>query len=191
MTLYKGKYRIESTRLEGWDYSKNGYYFVTICTRNGECLLGKVVDGVMQLSTAGKIVEEEWCKTEQIRNKVTLDKWIIMPNHLHGIVIINTDVETPRRGVSDIPNGGKAISQHNETFRQGRLKSGSLGAIIGQFKSICTKRILTAGHNFAWQSRFYDHIIRNEKTLDKIREYIVNNPLKWELDKDNPVNLYM
>ena len=74
---------------------------------------------------------------------------------------------------------------------QGKIKPGSLGAIIGQFKAQCKKRAIVAGYNFSWQSGFYDHIIRNEKSLNKIREYIINNPLKWELDKNNPANLFM
>ena len=86
MTLYKGKYRIESTRLEGWDYSRNGCYFVTVCTQNNECLFGDVPDGIMQLTLIGEIVVDEWQKTTQIRNNVVLDKWVVMPNHLHGII---------------------------------------------------------------------------------------------------------
>jgi putative transposase len=103
MTLYKDKYRAESARLKGWDYSVAGYYFVTICTRDRECWLGEVVDDVMRLSPVGKIVAEEWQKTAQIRKYVTLDEWVIMPNHLHGIVIISDEMpqqETPHRGVS-------------------------------------------------------------------------------------------
>ena len=74
---------------------------------------------------------------------------------------------------------------------QGKMKSDSLGAVIGQFKTQCKKRTIATGHNFSWQTRFYDHIIRNEKSLNKIREYIINNPLKWEMDKENLANLFM
>ncbi len=99
-----------------------------------------------------------------------------MPNHIHGIIIIkNQPVETFRRNVSTP-----------------RLKSDSLGAIIGQFKSVCTKRIWKAGFsNFGWQTRSYDHIIREQISLENIRQYIVNNPMKWELDRHNDTNLYM
>jgi hypothetical protein len=87
--LFKDRYRSESARMKGWDYASTGYYFVTICTRGRECWLGNVVDGVMDLSSAGVIVAEEWQKTESIRENVALDEWVIMPNHIHGIIVIN------------------------------------------------------------------------------------------------------
>jgi REP element-mobilizing transposase RayT len=102
MTLYKKKYRIESTRLKDWDYSRDGYYFVTICTQDKKCFFGDVIDEKVQLSAIGEIVADEWQKTPQIRKNVSLDTWIIMPNHVHGIIVINNDVETPRWGVSRI-----------------------------------------------------------------------------------------
>jgi len=176
MTVFKGKYRIESTRLSGWDYTSAGWYFVTICTRNSVCSFGDIIDGNMYLSPIGEIVAEEWQKTPHIRPNVMLDEWVTMPNHLHGIIVI-APVETARWAVST-------------TRTPPRLKAGSLGAIIGQIKSVCTKRIWAAGYTgFAWQTRFYDHIIRNETSLNRIRRYIVNNPAKWEEDKYNPANL--
>lgn len=132
----------------------------------------------MYLSAMGEIAAEEWYKTAQIRPNVELDEWIVMPNHIHGIIIIkNQPVET-------------------ETFHRNvstpRLKSDSLGAIVGQFKSVCTKRIREAGfYSFGWQTRFHDHIIREQLSLENIRKYIVNNPSKWELDRHNDTNLYM
>jgi len=175
MTKFRDRYRIESTRLPGWDYAGAGWYFVTLCTKNRICFFGDVIDGVMHLSPIGEILAEEWQKTPQIRPKVRLDEWVIMPNHLHGIIVIEpVVVETPRRGVSTAS----------------RLKAGSLGAIIGQIKSICTKRIWAAGYtDFAWQARFYDHIIRDESSLVRIREYIVNNPAKWQEDRYYAGNL--
>jgi REP element-mobilizing transposase RayT len=178
--LFKGKYRIESGRLRGWDYSSPGWYFITVCTKGLRCFLGDVVDNQVHLSSVGRIVTEEWQKTARIRPRVKLDDWVVMPNHLHGIIILEEsrdvqgDVETPRRGVSTLPV----------------LKSNSLGSIIGQFKSACTKRIRKAGvQEFAWQSRFYDHIIRDESSLREVRQYIANNPMKWELDRNNPTHL--
>jgi len=168
MTLYKDKYRIESTRLKGWDYSSSGYYFVTICTKDRKCFWGKVIDGKIQLSRLGQIVAEEWTKTAEIHNNVDLDIWGIMPNHIHGILIIknNNVVETTHRVVSTT------------------LKPNSLGSIIGQFKSITTKRIRKLGYtDFGWQSIFHDHIIRNDISLHNIRQYIFKNPLKWQSDK--------
>ena len=152
---------------------------VTICTKDRRCVFGTVEKEFVRLSTAGTIITEEWLKTPQVRSDAALDEWVVMPNHLHGIIVMLDWVhppETPQRGVST---------------KQSK-KSHSLGTIIGQFKSACTKRIGATGFNdFAWQPLSFDHIIRNEKELDSIREYIVNNPLKWELEKDNPENLYM
>ena len=121
-----------------------------------------------------------------IRRNVTLDHYVVMPNHLHGIIIIvespQSDrisgpavVETSRRDVSTVPSG---------------VQSGSLGAIIGQIKSVCTKRIWASGsRDFAWQPRFYDHIIRDEPSLNRIRQYVVDNPARWGEDRYNPAKL--
>jgi REP-associated tyrosine transposase len=179
MTLFKNKYRVESTRLKGWNYTAAGWYFITVCTRNRESFFGEVKNGEMHLSAIGDIVAEEWKKTAIIRPHVELDEWVVMPNHLHGILIIKSGVdpvETPRRGIST----------------GSQLKSGSVGAIIGQFKSVCTKRIwATKSKSFNWQSRFYDHIIRDERAFKNIRQYIVNNPAKWERDQENRGNLWI
>lgn len=155
----------------------------------------------MQLSPVGKIVAEQWQKTAQIRCYIELDEWVIMPNHLHGIIIIKNQplpplVETHWWGVSQ-----QAIFHPEKTFQRNvsttkttksRLKPKSLGSIIGQIKTACTKRIWEAGYDdFEWQDRFYDHIIQDDESLHNIRQYIINNPLKWELDKNNPANLYM
>jgi putative transposase len=185
MTKFKGRYRVESTRLRGWNYAGAGAYFVTICTRDRAPFFGDVVDGDVILSPIGQIVADEWQKTPKIRPYVSLDEWIIMPNHVHGIIIITVEtprpVETPRRGVSTTTANPKP-----------RLQAGSLGAIIGQIKSTCTKRIRAAGFaDFAWQTRFYDHIVRDEPALQRIREYIAGNPARWEEDRNNPPNLYM
>ncbi len=164
---FKSKYRIDSARFRSWDYTSPGLYFVTLCTKHWENLFGDVNCGELCLSDAGRIVSEEWMKTEIIRSNIRLDEWIIMPNHIHGIIVIEeriiNAVETPRRGVST------------------KWKPGTLGAIINQFKSISTKRIRRSGTTaFAWQPRFYDHIIRNEDALSHVRTYIQNNPMKWE-----------
>ncbi len=164
---FKNRYRIESARLRSWDYSSPGWYFVPVCTKNKENFFCDVIDGELYLSEAGRIVSEEWMKTAVLRSNIMLDEWIIMPNHIHGILVITErmpSVKTPRRGV----------------FTISKWEHGTLGAIINQFKSISTKRIRRAGITaFAWQPRFCDHIIRNEVALSRIRTYIQNNPQKW------------
>jgi REP element-mobilizing transposase RayT len=171
MTLFKNKYRIESTRLKNWNYASAGWHFITICTKNRELFFGDVKTGDMVLSATGEIVSEEWLKAEEIRSNVDLDEWIVMPNHVHGIIVLTHTIASTSKG---------------------KLKANSASSIIGQFKSACTKRIWASGLNsFDWQPRFYDEIIRSKTQLTNIRQYIANNPLKWELDKDNPASLWM
>jgi len=137
-------------------------------------VLGEIVEGSMALSPAGLIVEEEWRRRTIVRQHVELDEFVMMPNHLHGILVIN---EGPKK------------TSHRDVSTKTSLRSQSLGAIIGQFKSVCTKRIRGCGFSpFAWQARFYEHIIRDERSLGSIRQYIADNPAKWELDADNPEN---
>jgi len=168
------RYRSDSIRLPWWDYSQAGWYFVTVCTNKRQCVLGEIVEGSVVLSPVGLIVEEEWRRTATVRPNVSLDEFVMMPNHLHGILVIN---EGPKK------------TSHRDVSTKPNLKSNSLGAIIGQFKSVCTKRIRGAGFlQFYWQQRFYEHIIRDERSLESIRQYIVDNPGKWDLDDDNPKN---
>ncbi len=167
-------YRSQSIRLPGWDYSQAGWYFVTVCTQDRQCVLGDMVEGSVVLSPVGKIVEEEWWRTAVVRPHVRLDEFVVMPNHLHGILVINE---------------GQGKTSHRDVSTKSRLIPQSLGAIIGQFKSVCTKRIRGDGFpQFSWQVRFYEHVIRDERSLGSIRQYIVDNPAKWELDEDNPEN---
>ncbi len=155
MTLFRDKYHVGSARLQSCDYTRTARYFVTLCTKDRACCLGDVVEAEVVLSHIGRIVTEEWKKTPLVRPNIELGAWQIMPNHLHGILAIK-DTETAHRKVSETPRRGVS------TAIRPRLKAGSLGSIIGQFKSACTKRILAAGFcDFAWQTRFYDHIIRN------------------------------
>ena len=200
MDLYKNRYRIQSTRLKEWDYSSDGYYFVTICTKDQEFFFGNIVDGRIKLSAIGEIAKEYWLEIPQHFQNVKLDEFVIMPNHVHGIVIIENDKNkncrdsiNKQRGKDDIncrdginavsTGGGKIPRTHNPM-----LSKNSLSKIIRWYKGRCTFEINRIQNKlyFAWQSRFYEHIIRNEESLLKIREYIHNNPLKWDIDENNP-----
>jgi REP element-mobilizing transposase RayT len=166
-----------SIRLTGYDYTQPGAYFVTICTQDRACLSGEVVDGVMVLNAIGQIVDDEWRLSATLRNEIELDECVVMPNHVHGIVVI----DTTRRGDRPV-----APTTHGVTCGP---KPRSLGAFIAGFKSTVTKRINemrnTPGVS-VWQRNYYEHIIRNDESLNSIREYIINNPLQWELDRENP-----
>ncbi len=174
MTLFENKYRVESARLKGWNYSSAGFYYVTICTKNRECYLGEIVDGVMHLSEIGGVVLDEWRRTEKIRPGVILDAFMIMPNHLHGIV-----------GIKNDNVGAQNVETHcNASLRDANINN--LSNVIRGFKSTTTKYVHeNITPEFAWQARFHDHIIRDERSLHQIREYILVNPLKWDFDRNN------
>jgi REP element-mobilizing transposase RayT len=167
-----------SIRLNEYDYSQPGWYYITICTDNKISLFGQISNGKMILNEYGKIVEEEWLKTKKIRKNVDLDYYCIMPNHIHGIIIIEYQIQN---------TGGRDPVHVGATRRVApTLQPDSLGSIIGQFKSVSTKQInkinITTGKSI-WQRNYYEHIIRNETDLYYIRNYIQNNPLKWEMDE--------
>lgn len=157
--------------MQGWDYGTPGYYFVTICTLNRVRWFGEIEGDHLIPTKIGEIAKYELEKTPKIRVNANLDCWVIMPNHIHVVLIIlepGEPVETPRRGVSTARN----------------WRPGTLGVIVNQYKSMCTRRIRMLGYvDFAWQARYYDHIIRNEKSLDHIRSYINENPSKWSEDE--------
>jgi len=169
------KHHRRSIRLPEYDYSQPGGYYITILTHNRECLFGDVVDGKMVLNDAGKIVRDEWLKTAEIRTEIELDEFIVMPNHVHGIIFI---VDGYRRG--DPPVAPTKPGP----------KPKSIGSIMAGFKSAVTKRInqmRNTSEFTVWQRNYWEHIIRDEHDLNRIREYIINNPLRWELDNDNPM----
>jgi REP element-mobilizing transposase RayT len=154
--------------LKGYDYSQPGGYYVTIVTQNRECLFGDIVDGKMILNEYGLIVETVWNDLPNHYNHIKLNEYVIMPNHVHGIVIIN-----------DVGAGFKPAP----TIKHG------LPEIIRGFKTFSARRINkyrnTPGQKL-WQRNYWEHVIRDENELNRIREYIMNNPLQWELDEENP-----
>lgn len=190
------QYRSETTRLKNWDYGQSGWYFITICTKNREHFFGKIINGKMELSEIGEIVKQEWIKTPNIRSDMNLelDEFIIMPNHFHAIIIIgdnkyNKNVETQciasnsneqNLSVSLKSTPSMASLRTNNKFGP---QSKNLASIIRGFKSAVTINARKTNPIFAWQPRFHDHIIRNDESLKRIREYTINNPLKWHLDK--------
>ena len=170
MKLYKNKFRVETVRLKDWDYSTPCWYYITVCTKDKKHWFGEVKNGKMILNKLGKTVEKEWLLTAKLRDKVGLDYYAIMPNHIHGIVIIE----------------GDELQRVVETHRDASLRriSNNLSNIVRGFKGSCAKAIRkNINKDFNWQPRFYDHIIRNENDLHRIRKYIELNPLKWELDE--------
>ena len=173
--LFQNKYRIKSTRLKHWDYSSCGAYYITICTKNREPFLGKITNEKMKLSEIGEIVKNCWLAIPQHYPNVTLDEFVIMPDHMHGLIFIDdlSFVETCH---------GMSLQTRTRTYNKfSQPVSQSLSMIINHFKSAVKRWCNKNGfQNFAWQTRFHESILRNEKHLNTIREYIINNPLEFE-----------
>ncbi len=182
MTFNPDSHERRSLRLRAYDYAQAGAYFVTVCAYRRECLFGEVADGEMVMSDIGRIVADEWWRSAEIRQEVVLDAFVVMPNHIHGIVVI-TDV-----GATDhVGAHGRAPlrTRDNCPYRPPR----SLGAFIAGFKSACTKRInehRARPGTPVWQRNYYEHVIRNEEDLNAIREYVIHNPARWAEDAEHP-----
>jgi len=191
MPLYQNKYKIQSVRHKNWDYSQNGYYFVTICTKDMQKFFGEVEDGKMVLNEIGKIVESEWLNTDKIRDNVKVDQFIVMPNHLHGIIVIENSRDASHVSQS-APQSRRlqGVSTDKNYKNKFGSQSNNLSAIIRGFKGASTKRISEIFPNFQWQPRFYDCIIRDDNSLGKIREYIERNPKFWDEDKNKVENIF-
>lgn len=160
----KLKYNRRSIRLNGYDYSSSGAYFVTICTKQHRCILGTISNGTMSLNSAGEIVSQTWLSLADRYSNLALDEWVVMPNHIHGILLLN--------GAA----GGDLLQ---------RIKK-PLGGLVGAFKTISSKRIngnLDIRCQQIWQRNYWEHIVRTEESMNQIREYIFSNPAKWEQDR--------
>jgi len=191
---FQDKYRIPSARLQNWDYGSNAIYFVTICTQGRELYFGEIADGKIVFSEIGEIAHQFWNEIPNHFPFVELGEYVVMPNHVHGILIFNKPedkrihrhnliatnrVETPNLGVSTTETTGN----NRSSAASQRWYSGTLGAIVNQYKRICTINARKIHSDFAWQPRFHDHIIRNEDSFQRISNYIANNPKNWADDK--------
>jgi REP element-mobilizing transposase RayT len=186
MPFDANKHHRRSIRLLNHDYTQDGAYFVTICTHQRACMFGEITDiGEMVLNAPGQIVEDEWLQTALLRPSLELDAFVIMPNHIHGILVINDmgGVVGARRA---LPLQERPSSE--VTF--GKPAARSLGIIVGAFKSAVSKRInewRNAPGMPIWQRNFHEKIIRNESMLNALRQYVENNPANWAFDEDNPI----
>jgi len=200
MALYKNKYRIQSTRFRDWDYSNPGLYFVTIVTKNRVCYFGNVENGDMHLNELGKIAHQCFEKIPEHFPFVTLDVFVIMPNHVQGIIIINDPVKTKNGSPFVVETQYLASSPPIPPFpqlpplppfpqtaaNQFGPQSKNLASIVRGYKIGVTKYARKNKIPFQWQSRYYDQIIGDEKSLNHIRQYIIENPMNWDKDAKNP-----
>ena len=203
---FQDRYRIPSSRWQNWDYGWNGAYFVTICTHGREHYFGEIVDGKMVLSNTGIIADILWYEIKKHCNTVELDAFVVMPNHVHGILILTGD-QIDRQDFVDwnfddiirVNTGAVAVetrhalslqpsqpSPPQSTPGQQRFQNqgkNTVSSIIGSYKSAVSKHAHRLKINFDWQPRFHDHIIRNDKEYQRISAYIQNNPSNWKGDK--------
>jgi putative transposase len=184
-----------SIRLKGYDYSQPGGYFVTIVTQNRECLFGDVVDGEMVSNELGKMVLFTWNDLPNHNQHIILDEFVIMPNHFHGIIFINAGAGSNIAGAGldivgvDLNVDVGAGSEPAPTMNKMKKRHG-LPEIVRQFKTFSARRInKNRGTSGApvWQRNYWEQIIRNEKSLNNFRQYIIQNPSNWQTDAENPV----
>jgi len=174
------KHQRRSIRLKGYDYSQPGAYFVTICTRNRESLLGEVVEEEMILNECGQVAAGCWVWLAKQYPYVELDEWVVMPNHTHSIVVLSG------RGGSRTAPTRIALTRIAPT----RIAhTHPVGRLVGALKTVSTKRVNQMRHTPGaplWQRNYYEHIIRDEDELNRLRQYILDNPVQWEMDENNP-----
>jgi REP element-mobilizing transposase RayT len=191
MTVFK-HLRRNSLRLKGFDYSTDGAYFITICTNNRICYFGEVANGQMNLNNPGSLVKESWIELPEHFKDIVLDEFVVMPNHVHGIIIILKELKELQEN-----NRGKNYSYNKGSMNQ--IPTGTalyyplitISLIIRYYKAKTSKVLHDKGNlDFRWQRNFYDHIIRNETDFKNIQEYIFNNPQQWEFDRENIYHKY-
>ena len=175
-----------SIRLKGYDYSQPGAYFITICTHQRECLFGEIIDGQMHLKNFGRIIQIHWGNLQKHHLHIKLDEFVIMPNHLHGIIILFND--SVGAGLNDTftsQTEQMTIKPAPATIVQStNYQQKGIPEIIRGFKTFSARQINNIRSQKGvplWQRNYYEHIIRNESDLNRIREYIVKNPQKWKL----------
>lgn len=182
ITTNKKQFCRKSIRLQNFDYSSEGWYFVTICTLDRKPIFGNIENEKMSLNNNGVIVKSEWLQTAKLRNNVRLDDFVIMPDHFHGIIMLSGP--TNNWQVAQIcENNNKNSFQR----KYNDLHSGTLSTIIRAFKAATTKSINEAQNTYGtklWQRNYYEHIIRDEYDLYFTREYIKNNPHEWNNKKN-------
>lgn len=171
LSLYKQKYRITSIRLKWYDYASAGMYFITANAHRNQCIFGKIHDEVMHLSPIGEMLESCWNQIPEHFPHIELDASQIMPNHVHGILMF-------------VQNGDGFGKLSDSGREKGALQKGSLSMVMNSFKGAVTRVMRQSGRTDpVWQPRFHEHIIRSERSLEQIREYIVMNPARWKEDR--------
>ncbi len=193
--LFKNKYRIPSARASWWNYANPGAYFITICTDQRQHYFGEIHHQKMVLSPCGIIADVLWYEIRHHFPHVTLGAFVVMPNHVHGVLILapNDDADRADRAPVETlhatslppnaPPNAPPPNEKNEQMAAISPAAGSVSTIVRSYKSAVTRHAHRLGHAFAWQTRFHDHIIRNEEEYHRISRYILTNPQRWKEDK--------
>ena len=178
-----------SLRLPAYDYAQAGAYFVTACAYDRRCLFGDIVDGAMRLNDVGRVVETCWDAIPDHFPHAGLDAYVVMPNHIHGIVWITAAALTVgAKNLSPLPGGSRQQKSPSPSASSFQTPSRTLGSIVRGFKTGVTKRVRkNMDVHHVWQRNYYDHVIRNEADLQRIRQYVANNPARWAEDRENPL----
>ena len=189
MTLDTERPHRRRLRLKGYDYAQDGAYYVTICAQHRLCLFGDIVDGKIRLNTAGSAVQAVWNELPRRFARLELDAFVVMPNHVHGIAaFVGAGLALP--GDEGVARKGAASSTPTRGHAEYGTAGGApaLGDVVRAFKSLSAIRVnrLLTRSGPLWQRNYYEHVIRDEDELKRIREYIANNPMQWELDRENP-----
>ena len=175
---FEKQLRRRSIRLKDYDYSQEGAYFVTICAYGKKCIFGDVIDYRVELSPIGQIVSKFWFEIPKHFGSVYLDEFVVMPSHIHGIVMITGK----RRGVKF-----NAPTRDDDYYSRISPRKDTLSVIVRTYKSAVSSWCRKNGcEDFHWQRNYYEHVIRSDDDLVQIREYIANNAVKWDLDNENP-----
>ncbi len=180
-----------SIRLKEYDYSQSGAYFVTVCTHNRECLFGKIVDGEMVLNEAGRMIEKWFHELPKKFNEITLDEYIIMPNHIHYIIV---NIGPVGADLCVCPRNNDINATDIANRDTGEHTGSPLPRIVQWFKTMTTNEYIRnverngwqPFNGKSWQRNYYEHVIRNENELNRARQYIADNPAKWDTDEENP-----
>ncbi len=187
--LYKNKYRVDTTRLRNWDYSRNGIYSITICTKNKIPYFGEIKNQQMNLNELGEIAEKCWMEITKHFPFVKLNEFVVMPNHIHGIIIIDKNVEAyvEAHVAAHVEAQDFAPLRANPQYNKFGPQSKNLASIVRGFKVGVTKWARENNIEFFWQKLYYDNIVRNEKAYENIKNYIRLNPQNWEKDRNNDI----
>jgi len=181
-----------SIRLQGYDYSRSGAYYVTLCTQDRACFFGEVVDTDMHLNDAGRLVSDSWRALPDRFPPIVLDAFVIMPNHIHGVVVITDDATTVHN--RDVVGAGLVPARDGSIVGATTRVAPTLGDVIGAYKSLVTVQYARAVNargwlpfrKRLWQRNYHEHVIRNAVSLNRIRHYILDNPRHWHEDRYNP-----